>query len=51
MPKLLEKCNAQVYKIIAFIIFLIGVFSVNSTCDLIFYQPKESEALKRFCKK
>ncbi|MEF9962014.1 MAG: cyclic lactone autoinducer peptide [Erysipelotrichaceae bacterium] len=50
MSNFIERCNAHFYKIIAFIIFLVGVFTVNSTCDLIFYQPKESENLKRFCK-
>lgn len=51
MLNLFEKFSTQVYKFIAFILFFIGVFSVNSTCDLIFHQPEEPISLKRFCKK
>lgn len=51
MIKLLEKGNEQMLKFIAFIIFWVGVFTINSSCNLIFFQPKESEKLKRFYKK
>lgn len=50
MSKLFESFSTQMYKLIAFILFIIGVFSVNSTCDLIFHQPEEPISLKRFCK-
>lgn len=51
MSNFIEKCNKKVYMFVAFVIFSVGVFTVNSACNLIFYQPKESENLKRFCKK
>lgn len=51
MSKILENCSLYAYKIIAFIIFWIGVFTINSACNVIFHQPEESEKLKRFCKK
>lgn len=50
MSNFIEKCNTQFYKIIAFIVFLVGVFTINSACDFIFFQPGEAEDLKRFCK-
>lgn len=50
LSNFIEKCNIQIYKFIAFIIFLVGVFTVNSVCDLIFHQPEEAEELKRFSK-
>lgn len=51
MFSLLEKSKLQFYKILTLILFLFGVFMINSACNLIFYQPKESDSLKRFCKK
>lgn len=50
MQNVFKLINTSFYKVIALILFIIGVFSVNSTCNLIFYQPKEADALKRFCK-
>lgn len=51
MSKLFENISTQMYKLIAFILLFIGIFSVNSTCDLIFHQSEEPISLKRFCKK
>lgn len=50
MTNLIKKCNTSIYKFIAFIIFIVGIFAVNSACNLIFYQNEESECLKRFGK-
>lgn len=50
MTKFTESINTQFYKLIAFFLFIIGVFSINSTCELIFHQSNEPLSLKRFCK-
>lgn len=51
MLKTFENIHTQIYKLIAFILFTLGVFSINSSCDLIFHQTEEPISLKRFCKK
>lgn len=50
MTKLIENINVPIYKLVALILFVVGVFSVNSTCELIFHQSEEPSNLKRFKK-
>ena len=51
MSKLFIQTKKQMYKLLAFILFGLGVFSINSSCDLIFYQQEEPTSLKRFSKR
>lgn len=51
MTKSLSKAKNQMYKLIAFILFGVGIFSINSSCDLLFYQQEEPKNLKRFSKR
>lgn len=50
MSILFMKIQKQIYRVIAFSLFLLGVFSVNSACNLIYHQPVESKELQRFLK-
>lgn len=50
MINTIDNLKKQMFKLLALILFLIGVFSVNSTCELIFFQSEEPKSLKRFSK-
>lgn len=51
MTRFYIQFKSQIYKLMALLLFGLGVFSINSSCDLIFYQQEEPKSLKRFSKK
>lgn len=50
MNQLVEKCSKNMYKLIANVLYSVGVISVNSACSSVYNQPKEPKTLKRFVK-
>lgn len=47
---LFKKIQKQIYRIATFLLFFVGIFSVNSACNLIYHQPVEPKGLQRFLK-
>lgn len=50
MKKIIEKCSTNCLKLMSFVLFSVGVCSINSACNYLFNQPKEPKTLKRFVK-
>ena len=50
MLKIIHKNTNQIYKLFALILYKLGIFSVNSSCNLMFFQEDEPQSLKRFKK-
>ena len=40
----------KVLKLLSMVLMFVGVLTVNSSCNAVFYQPEENKSLKRFKK-